>query len=145
MPIPAPALFYVDLSQERIDGNIGFKDAEFSYPTRQQVSVLKSLNLSLTPGQKIALVGPSGCGKSTCVQLLQRFYNLHSGEMVTNPLNSFWQLVMIKDPQYWPGTHLCVKIIHQNKFSVISRVSFVRSADFITNIGYVSASPNSFP
>jgi ATP-binding cassette subfamily B (MDR/TAP) protein 1 len=47
------------------------------------VSVLKSLNLSLTPGQKIALVGPSGCGKSTCVQLLQRFYNLHSGEMVS--------------------------------------------------------------
>jgi len=48
-----------------------------------QVSVLKSLNLTLTPGQKIALVGPSGCGKSTCVQLLQRFYNLHSGEIVS--------------------------------------------------------------
>jgi ATP-binding cassette subfamily B (MDR/TAP) protein 1 len=69
--------------QDRVEGNIGFKNAEFCYPTRQQVNVLKSLNLSLTPGQKIALVGPSGCGKSTCVQLLQRFYNLHSGEMVS--------------------------------------------------------------
>ena len=33
-------------------------------------------------GKLVALLGPSGCGKSTCVQLLQRFYNLHSGEMV---------------------------------------------------------------
>jgi hypothetical protein len=38
--------------QDRVEGNIGFKNAEFCYPTRQQVNVLKSLNLSLTPGEQ---------------------------------------------------------------------------------------------
>jgi ATP-binding cassette subfamily B (MDR/TAP) protein 1 len=38
------------LNQNRIEGDISFKDADFSYPTRPQVNVLKSLSLSLTPG-----------------------------------------------------------------------------------------------
>ena len=52
-----------------------FSNVEFSYPTRDEVPVLRKLNLTVQPGQKVALVGPSGCGKSTVVSLLERFYD----------------------------------------------------------------------
>ena len=74
--------FYL-IQQNRLEGNVEFKKATFRYPTRPQVRVLRDLDLSLTSGQRIALVGPSGCGKSTCIQLLQRFYDLKSGELVS--------------------------------------------------------------
>ena len=66
-----------------MDGNVEFKKATFRYPTRPQVRVLRDLDLKVTSGQRIALVGPSGCGKSTCIQLLQRFYDLKTGELVS--------------------------------------------------------------
>ena len=66
-----------------MDGDINFRNARFQYPTRPEVNVLRELNLSLTKGQKVALVGPSGCGKSTCIQLLQRFYDLKGGDAVS--------------------------------------------------------------
>lgn len=53
----------------------------FAYPARSDVQVLKSLTLSISAGQTVALVGPSGCGKSTVVQLLQRFYDPASGSV----------------------------------------------------------------
>uniref|UniRef100_A0A6Q2ZE04 ABC-type xenobiotic transporter n=1 Tax=Esox lucius TaxID=8010 RepID=A0A6Q2ZE04_ESOLU len=56
-------------------GNIEFRGIHFAYPTRQNVKVLQGLNVSVGPGQTLALVGESGCGKSTSVQLLERFYN----------------------------------------------------------------------
>ena len=43
--------------------------------------VLKNFNLQVDVGQTVALVGHSGCGKSTVVQLLQRFYDIDSGEV----------------------------------------------------------------
>ena len=62
---------------------MAFKKANFRYPTRPQVRVLRDLDLDLSAGKRVALVGPSGCGKSTCIQLLQRFYDLKSGELVS--------------------------------------------------------------
>ena len=56
---------------------------KFSYPTRPEVTVLNGLNITIDPGQTVALVGSSGCGKSTCVQLLERFYDPKEGAMVT--------------------------------------------------------------
>jgi len=43
--------------------------------------VLKGLNLSVKPGETLALVGQSGCGKSTCIQLLERFYDGSAGNI----------------------------------------------------------------
>ena len=66
-------------SLSKIEGNVALTDAQFSYPTRQDVQVLKRLTLAINAGQKVALVGQSGCGKSTVIQLIQRFYDLDSG------------------------------------------------------------------
>jgi ATP-binding cassette subfamily B (MDR/TAP) protein 1 len=70
-----------------IDGHIEFKNVAFSYPTRPDVTVLNGLNVTIHPGQTVALVGSSGCGKSTCMQLLQRFYDPKDGAMVVDGKN----------------------------------------------------------
>ena len=55
----------------------------FHYPTRDTVRVLNGLTVEAEPGQTLALVGGSGCGKSTVLQLLQRFYDVDSGAVVS--------------------------------------------------------------
>ncbi|KAF8627411.1 hypothetical protein AX17_006226 [Amanita inopinata Kibby_2008] len=63
-------------------GHIKFKDVHFRYPTRPDVRVLRDLSLEVQPGTYIALVGASGCGKSTVIQLVERFYDPLSGEVL---------------------------------------------------------------
>jgi len=58
-----------------VEGTVEFRDVHFRYPTRPEQPVLRGLNLSVKPGQYIALVGASGCGKSTAIALLERFYD----------------------------------------------------------------------
>ena len=58
-----------------VEGTVEFRDVHFRYPTRPEQPVLRGLNLSVKPGQYIALVGASGCGKSTTIALLERFYD----------------------------------------------------------------------
>merc|ERR1712088_304251 len=69
------------LKLNQVDGNVKLKDAEFTYPTRQNIQILNRLNLSIKTGESIALVGESGCGKSTVIQLIQRFYDLNDGSL----------------------------------------------------------------
>lgn len=61
-------------------GKIVFKQVGFSYDNRQRV--FDDLSLSILPGEKVGLVGRSGAGKSTLVNLLLRFYDLDSGEIL---------------------------------------------------------------
>lgn len=63
-------------------GDIQYRDVRFSYTSRKDVEVLKGVDLEILQGQKIALVGQSGSGKSTIVQLLMKFYNIDSGEIL---------------------------------------------------------------
>lgn len=69
---------------------IEFKDVRFSYPTRPDTTVLRGLNLSIQRGQSIGIVGASGCGKTTVIALLERFYDLTSGQILIHgqPLSS---------------------------------------------------------
>ncbi len=72
---------------QRVHGDIKYENVEFSYPTREDIPVLKGLSLDIKKGQKIALVGPSGSGKSTIVQLLLRFYPLNGGNIYVDNKN----------------------------------------------------------
>lgn len=76
-------------NQEKIKGNVTFKNVAFSYPTRQEIQVLKDVNFSAEFGQKIAIVGPSGAGKSTISSLLLRFYDITSGEITVDGKNIY--------------------------------------------------------
>ncbi|KAK4827802.1 LOW QUALITY PROTEIN: hypothetical protein QYF61_021794 [Mycteria americana] len=69
-------------------GNITLNDVAFNYPTRPEAKVLRGLNMNVEKGQTLALVGSSGCGKSTVVQLLERFYDPLSGEMLLDGQNA---------------------------------------------------------
>ncbi|HEV3044854.1 MAG TPA: ABC transporter transmembrane domain-containing protein [Roseiarcus sp.] len=60
-------------------GRIVFDRVAFAYPTRPDERVLKGLDLSVAPGEVVALVGPSGAGKSTIFQLAMRFYDPSDG------------------------------------------------------------------
>jgi ATP-binding cassette, subfamily B (MDR/TAP), member 1 len=56
-------------------GVLEFRSVEFSYPARPGYQVLRGLDLTIFPGQYVALVGRSGCGKSTIIGLIERFYD----------------------------------------------------------------------
>ena len=60
-------------------GDIRFKDVDFSYDGKNKV--LKNLNLYAKPGQKVAFVGATGAGKTTITNLINRFYDIDSGEI----------------------------------------------------------------
>ena len=62
-------------------GRITFNAVRFNYPSRPDTPALKNLNLTIEPGEQIALVGPSGAGKSTIFQLLLRMYDPQSGSV----------------------------------------------------------------
>ena len=64
---------------EHADGNVELCNVAFSYsPDRE---LIRDLNLSAAPGQRIAIVGPTGCGKTTVINLLMRFYDVNEGSV----------------------------------------------------------------
>ena len=65
----------------KCDGSVDIKDVRFSYT---ETPLIQGLNVSIKPGQKVAIVGPTGCGKSTLINLLMRFYDVNSGDIVVS-------------------------------------------------------------
>tara|TARA_R110002074_G_scaffold49712_1_gene126840 strand:- start:97099 stop:98784 length:1686 start_codon:yes stop_codon:yes gene_type:complete len=63
-------------------GHIQIQNVCFNYPSRPAIKALEHFNLEVKPGETIALVGPSGAGKSTVFQLLMRFYDPQSGNIL---------------------------------------------------------------
>ena len=60
-------------------GNVELSNVAFSYTPEQDL--IRDLNLTVTPGQRIAIVGPTGCGKTTLINLLMRFYDVGDGSI----------------------------------------------------------------
>ncbi len=58
-------------------GSVDFSDVSFSYVPEKKL--IEHMNLSVQPGQRVAIVGPTGCGKTTLINLLMRFYDVNGG------------------------------------------------------------------
>lgn len=66
----------------RADGSVVLENVSFSYVP--EIKLIEDLNLSVQPGQKIAIVGRTGCGKTTLINLLMRFYDVDKGRIVVS-------------------------------------------------------------
>ena len=67
------------LTEEQVDGTVEISDVSFSYvPDRK---LIEHFNLSVKPGERVAIVGPTGCGKTTLINLLMRFYDVDAGQI----------------------------------------------------------------
>lgn len=65
---------------DHVNGTIDLANVSFSYV--KEVPLIKNFNLHVNPGQRIAIVGPTGCGKTTLINLLMRFYDVNSGNIL---------------------------------------------------------------
>jgi ATP-binding cassette subfamily B multidrug efflux pump len=80
-PDPVPA---VEISEPR--GAVEFAHANFGYSA--DAPLIEDMNIHVTPGQTIAIVGPTGAGKTTLVNLLMRFYDLDSGRILVDGVDT---------------------------------------------------------
>lgn len=75
-----------DLRSTDVDGSVVIKDIKFSYDKKK--TLINDFDLKVGKGERIALVGPTGCGKTTLINLLMRFYEVDSGEIIISGINS---------------------------------------------------------
>lgn len=68
-----------------MEGKVDLKKVYFSYHPEQKL--IENLNLSVRPGQRVAIVGPTGCGKTTVINLLMRFYEVNSGSICVEDID----------------------------------------------------------
>ena len=76
--VPADAENAVELKS--VDGKMQLTNVNFSYVENKKL--IENFNLSVQPGQRVAIVGPTGCGKTTLINLLMRFYDVNSGSIL---------------------------------------------------------------
>ena len=70
------------VEKRNVKGHVEIRDVSFSYT--EENPLIENLNLDVKPGQRIAIVGPTGCGKTTMINLLMRFYDVKSGEILVD-------------------------------------------------------------
>lgn len=71
---------------DKLEGKIEFKNVSFAYNDKDG-DVLKDMNVTINPGETIALVGPSGSGKSTFINLVSRFYDVGKGAILIDDID----------------------------------------------------------
>jgi ATP-binding cassette subfamily B protein len=134
-----------------IVGDIEFKNVCFSY--EDNVPILKGVSFHVNPGETYAIVGPTGAGKSTIINLISRFYNLDSGELLIDGIDitsvTIASLrkqmgVMLQDSFIFSGTimdNIRYGNMDATNEEVITAAKTVCSHDFILNLenGYDTA------
>jgi len=74
------------LLNNEVKGKIEFKHVKFGYD--KDKTIIKDFNVSVNPGEKIAIVGPTGAGKTTMVNLLMKFYDITDGDILIDGISS---------------------------------------------------------
>lgn len=69
------------------NGKIEFRNVSFAYPNTSGENVLEGISFTVEPGETLAVIGSTGCGKSTLVNLIPRFYDVTSGEILIDGVN----------------------------------------------------------
>jgi ATP-binding cassette, subfamily B, multidrug efflux pump len=82
---PEDIMDMVKAEPEKIDGYVELKNVTFGY--RPDKTVLKNISLKAEPGKKVAFVGSTGAGKTTVTNLINRFYDIDSGEITVDGIN----------------------------------------------------------
>ncbi|KAG6814573.1 hypothetical protein H0H92_000101 [Tricholoma furcatifolium] len=115
---------------------ITLSNVKFSYPSRPDVPVLRNINLSIAPGESVAIVGASGSGKSTIAALLQRLYEPASGSITIAgiPLNSI-EATYLRD-------HVSVVSQHPHLFdaSIAENIRYGSGLDKVSEVDIRTAS-----
>lgn len=134
-----------------IVGDVEFKNVYFSY--EDNVPILRGVSFHVNPGETYAIVGPTGAGKSTIINLISRFYNLDSGELLIDgiDINSVTiaslrkQMgVMLQDSFIFSGTimdNIRYGNMEATKEEVMEAAKTVCAHEFIMNLenGYDTA------
>ena len=110
----------VALASARGGSAVALRDVTFRYPSRPQHATLSHFDLSVAPGETVALVGPSGAGKSTVFQLLLRFYDVASGEVMLDGV---------------PVRNVTLHDL-RGRIGIVPQDSVIFSADAMENIRY---------
>lgn len=76
----------IDLEDTELKGTIEFKNVSFKYPEAEEY-VLKDINLEINKGETVAFIGSTGSGKSTLINLIPRFYDASSGQVLINGID----------------------------------------------------------
>ncbi len=84
--IEAPILEDQQTSEHTVtQGTVEFRNVCFSYTPDKKL--IENFNLKVSSGERVAIVGPTGCGKTTLINLLMRFYDVNSGEILLDGIN----------------------------------------------------------
>ena len=75
------------LDKDKVKGNIEFKNVVFKYDGNENPTI-KDFSAKATSGQKVAIVGPTGAGKTTIVNLLMKFYDINSGDILIDNVST---------------------------------------------------------
>ena len=106
------------ITVEHLTGAVEFKNVNFAYNSNQPV--IKNFNLQVQPGQKVAIVGPTGSGKTTLINLLMRFYEIDSGQILIDGID----IQTIKKANF------------RQFISVVLQETSLFSESILTNIAY---------
>ena len=71
----------------KVKGKIEFQDVSFAYPNGKGETILKHINLTINPGETLAILGATGSGKSSLVNLIPRFYDVTEGKIFINDVD----------------------------------------------------------